>query len=68
MKTGAQCLPFQQLGDEEGLALLRPDVVDDEDVGVGELAGRSGFLLEAPEAVGIGGDLRGQDLDGDVAV
>jgi hypothetical protein len=59
LQTRPQRLALQKLGDEEGLALVGPDVVDDEDVGVGELAGRSGFLLESPETVGIGGHLRG---------
>jgi hypothetical protein len=29
--------------------------------------GRAGFLLEAAEAIGVGSERRGQDLDGDVA-
>jgi hypothetical protein len=28
---------------------------------------RAGFLLEATEAIGVGGKRRGQDFDGDVA-
>ena len=28
---------------------------------------RAGLLLEATEAIGVGGERRGQDLDGDVA-
>ena len=46
---------------------MRADVVDDEDVGVVELGGGAGFLLEAREAFGIGGEARVDDLDRDFA-
>ena len=46
---------------------MRADVVDDEDVGVIELGGGAGFLLEARQAFGVRGEAGVNDLDGDVA-
>ena len=43
------------------------DVVDAEDIGMIERGDGAGFLLETPQAVGIGGEGGGQNLDGDVA-
>jgi hypothetical protein len=43
------------------------DIVDGEDVGVVEGAGGAGLLLEPAEVVAVG-DLRGEDLDGHLAV
>ena len=43
------------------------DVVDGDDVGVGEAGERLHLALEARERVGIGGEGRGKHLDGDVA-
>ena len=63
----AEGFALQKLRDDEGAAFVRADVVDDEDVGVIELGGGAGFLLEAREAVGIRGEAGVNDLDGDVA-
>ena len=43
------------------------DVVDGEDVGVVEGGDGAGLELEALEAVGVGGDVVVEDLEGDVA-
>ena len=61
-----QRLTVEQLGDD-----VRPiggaDFVNGEDVRMIQRGDRAGFLLEATEAIGVGGERRGQDLDGDVA-
>ena len=62
----AERFALQKLRDDEGASLVRPDVVDDEDVGVIELGGGAGFLLEAREAFGIRGEAGVDDLDRDV--
>jgi hypothetical protein len=66
-EPAAQRLALEQLGDDIGKALVRADVVDRHDVGVVQDAGRSRFLLEALQAVAVGGQLLGQDLDGHLA-
>ena len=43
--------PSQELGDEEGRAVVNPDVVNGHDVGVVERPGDPGLLLEAPHQV-----------------
>jgi len=48
-QTLAQRDPVQQLGDDVRVALVRPDVVHVEDVGVIEGAGGARFLLEAAQ-------------------
>jgi len=45
---------------------VRPDVVDDEDVGVVEPGGRFRLLLESREAVGVRRKLRVDHFQGDV--
>jgi hypothetical protein len=64
----AQRLALQKLHDGVGDALLVAEVIDREDVRMGQ--GRDGlrFSLEPRERVGIRGDGRWQDLDGDVAI
>ena len=47
---------------------LVAEVVDGEDVRVFDAGERLGLALEAGQAVGVGGDRLGQDLDGHVAV
>jgi hypothetical protein len=47
---------------------VRAEVVDREDVGVRERGDRLGLALEAGERVGVRGQLRREDLDGDVPV
>ena len=66
-ETVAQRLALEQFGDQVGRALVGPDVVDDEDVGVVERGSGTGFLLEATHAIGIGRELSRQHLDGHVA-
>jgi hypothetical protein len=63
----AQCLPVEQLRDHVGRALVRPYVVDGDDVGMVERAGGAGLLLEAAQPLGVRGQRCGQDLDRDVA-
>ena len=46
---------------------MRPDVVDGRDVGMIQNAGRPRLLLEAPQAIRVGGKRRRQDFDRDVA-
>ena len=60
----AKRLPFEQLLDDIGRAVVaRADVVDGGDVGVVQDPGRAGLLLEAAQAVGVGGEGGRQDLD-----
>jgi len=63
----AEQFALEELRDDEGASFVRSDVVDDEDVGVIELGGGTGFLLEAQEALGILCEAGVNDLDGDVA-
>ena len=63
----AQRLAFEQLGDDEGRAVVLPNVVDGEDVRVVERAGGASLLLEACEALGVCRELRGQHFDRHVA-
>jgi hypothetical protein len=62
-----QRLAFQQLGNDVGRAALAADVVDGRDAGVVQQPRRARFLLEAPEALGVADDVRGKDLDRDLA-
>ena len=64
----AQRLAFKQLGDEERRALVRPDVVDRQNVRVVESACRLRFHLKTPKPVGVGCKLPGQNLDRDVTL
>ena len=52
VETLAQALSFQAFRHEERCALVLADVVDRENVGVIERAGRSRFLCEAAETLG----------------
>ncbi len=63
----AQRLAFEELLDDVGRAVVLADVVDGGDVGVVEDAGGLRLLLEAAQAVGVGGEGGRQDLDRDVA-
>ena len=64
----AQRLAFEELHDGVGSFTLSPEVVDGEDVRVGELGDRARLALEAGERLGIVGQIGGEDLDGHVAV
>ena len=67
----AQRLAFEQLHDDERLRLacacVWPNSKTDDDVGMRQRGDRLRFALESSEAIGIAGDGRRQDLDGDVA-
>ncbi len=63
----AQRLAFEELLDDVGRAVVLADVVDGGDVGVVQDAGGLGLLLEAAQAVGVGGEGGGEDLDRHVA-
>ena len=64
----AQRLPFQQLGhDEKNAAGGVPDVVDGQDVRVIQCGRGARFLFETAATIGIRGERRRQDLDGNFA-
>src|SRR5262249_1653596 len=62
-----QRLAGEQLRHDVRRRCVGADVVDDDDVGMVERGGSARLLFEAPEAIGIGGEERRQDLEGDVA-
>ena len=59
--------PSSNSRNHEGRAIVLADVVNAENIGMAECGDGTGFLLETPEAVGIGGEGGGQNLDGDIA-
>ena len=63
----AQALAFEQLRNHEGRAVMLPDIVNTENVGMIERSDGASLLLETPQAVGIGGERGGQNFDGDIA-
>ena len=62
-----QRLPAHELHDDEGRAVVLADVIDVDDVRVGEGGGRARLALEAGAEAGIGGELRPRRLDRHVA-
>jgi hypothetical protein len=66
LQSRAQRLPFQQLAHEIRRAVVNTHVVNGEDVGVVQLAGRARFLLEAVHAPGVGPQSARDQLDRDV--
>ena len=68
VELAAQRLALEQLGHGVGDAVVRAEVVDREDVRMRERGDGLGLALEARERVGVRGQLRGEDLDGDLAV
>jgi hypothetical protein len=62
----AQRLALEQLRYDEGRGAVSADVVDGEDVWVGQGRGGSGFLLEPMKAIDAGRECGRQDLDRDV--
>src|SRR5215217_6519763 len=62
-----QRLPAHELHDDEGRAVVLADVVDVDDVPVGEGGGRARLALEADAEARIGGELRSRRLDRHVA-
>ena len=63
----AQRLALEQFEDDVSGPVLGTDVVDGEDVGMIQGGNRRGLLLEAVQAVEIGGAVGGDHLDRDVA-
>ena len=55
----AEGFAFHQFGDDVGDAVLVADIVDRDDIGVGECAGDAGFLFEAAAPVGVEGAFGG---------
>ena len=68
VELSAQRLPFQKLHDGVGDPVLVSEVVDREDVLMGEGRDRLRLALEPGQRVGIRCDGLGQDLDRDVAI
>src|SRR5262249_10407076 len=62
----AQRLSVEQLRNDIRDAVLPADVMDCDDVRMIENPGCTGFLLEAAEPIGIGGELCWKHLDGDL--
>jgi hypothetical protein len=62
-----QGLPFEQLEHEVGTAVVDPEIMNREDVGVVELSRRPRFLLEAMEPPRFRCEGSRQHLDGDRA-
>src|ERR1700758_5285705 len=58
---------MQQLCDNIGSGAFKPDVVDRQNVGVVESGGGAGFLLEAPQMIGIITGGWADELQGNVA-
>ncbi len=61
-------LALQQLHDDEGLALVLPDLVDRADVRVVEGGGGPGLAQEPVERGAVAGGLGGEELQGDGSV
>lgn len=66
-EQGVQAFAFEQLGDQEWRALVPADIVDGKNVGMAERGNGAGFLLEAAEMVGIGGERCRQNLGWDLS-
>ena len=56
MDLAGKCLPVEQLGHHVGCPVVTADVMNREDVRVGEACDRQRFLLEATETIGTGGE------------
>ena len=62
-----QRLPFDVLGDDVGRAIEGSHVVHRHDAGMVDLSRGAGLLLEALQAIRVGGEALGQHLDRHVA-
>ncbi|MEJ2190107.1 MAG: hypothetical protein P8Y93_11990 [Acidobacteriota bacterium] len=62
-----EVLPFEKLHDRKGDTILVPEVIDGENVRVGEPGDGAGFSFEAFDLPGIGGGGFAEDLDRDLA-
>ena len=67
-QPGPKRVPLEQLHDGHGLVVHDRELVNRHDAGVGERCDRPRLGLEAPPHLGIGGDVRRHDFDGDVAI
>src|SRR6185369_4915972 len=67
MEDLAERLPVHELHRDEDRVAGGPDLVDRDDVRVVERGRRARLLLEALPAVRVGGELRREDLDRDLA-
>ena len=63
----AQAAAFEQLGNDEGRAVLLADIVNGKNVGMIQRRDRARFLLEATEPVGVAGKRLRQHLERDLA-
>ncbi len=68
LQPGGERLAFEELGDDEHLAVVSAGVMNGEDVRVRERGDRLRLAFEARAPFGIAGEACGQDLDGDVTV
>ncbi len=68
MQGGAEILAADELHRNEGDPVGFVDLVDHRDVGVLERGSGLRFLDEPPAAIGIGHQLRNQDLESDLSV
>ena len=66
-EAAAERLAFEQLRNDVGRSLVRPDVEDRRDVRMVQKAGGFGLLLETPQAIGVARKALGKDLERDVA-
>jgi hypothetical protein len=67
VSTSRKLSPLQELGHDVRLAVVGAHVMDGEDVGVVQRGDSTGLDLEAPQPIGVSGDVLVEDLDGDVA-
>jgi hypothetical protein len=58
---------LEQLRNDEGQSVVRANIEDRQKVRMIDRAGGAGFLLEAPQPVGVLRECRRQDLDGHLA-
>ena len=67
LQPARQRLTFEQLRDDVGRVLMRPDVVDRQQIGAVQRGCRPRLELESPQPVRVAGERRRQHLDGHVA-
>ncbi len=66
-KAAAECFALEQLGDGIGDAVVGADVEEDDDVGMGQGGDDASLALKAGESLGVGGEMSGQNFDGNFA-
>ena len=67
-QTLAQCLAFEKFRHDERRTVVRAEVVDREDVGVGQRRDCLGLAFESGEVLGVIGQLARQHLDRNLAI